>query len=81
MISNIPFARRLCGQTVHGVYGRVVSLSPYAVGQFSHSHDRFAEPITTGDYPQIMKDLKKDKLPSFTDAEKRLLKGSTDFLA
>ncbi|KAJ9110602.1 hypothetical protein QFC22_006701 [Naganishia vaughanmartiniae] len=41
----------------------------------------FAEPITTGDYPQLMKDLKGHRLPSFTEEEKSLLKGSTDFLA
>lgn len=39
----------------------------------------FADPIWKGDYPQIMKDRLGDKLPEFTDAEKKMIKGSSDF--
>lgn len=39
----------------------------------------YADPIWKGDYPQVMKDTLKDRLPSFTEEEKKLLKGSSDF--
>ncbi len=39
----------------------------------------FADPVYFGDYPQIMKDRLGNRLPQFTNAEKELLKGSTDF--
>uniref|UniRef100_A0AAV1TUX5 beta-glucosidase n=1 Tax=Peronospora matthiolae TaxID=2874970 RepID=A0AAV1TUX5_9STRA len=39
----------------------------------------FADPVYTGDYPQVMKDRCGWRLPEFTDDEKTLLKGSSDF--
>jgi beta-glucosidase/6-phospho-beta-glucosidase/beta-galactosidase len=39
----------------------------------------FADPITFGDYPAIMKEVLKDRLPTFSTEERQLLKGSTDF--
>ena len=39
----------------------------------------YADPIYLGDYPQVMKDRLGDRLPAFTDQEKALLKGSSDF--
>ncbi|OWZ22143.1 Beta-glucosidase [Phytophthora megakarya] len=39
----------------------------------------FAEPVYYGDYPQIMKDRCGDRLPKFTEEQKKLLKGSSDF--
>lgn len=39
----------------------------------------FADPIYHGDYPKVMKERIGDKLPEFTDKEKELLKGSSDF--
>jgi len=39
----------------------------------------FADPITFGDYPAIMKEVLKDRLPTFSAEERKLLKGSTDF--
>ncbi|KAL4159051.1 hypothetical protein PRNP1_004822 [Phytophthora ramorum] len=39
----------------------------------------FAEPVFYGDYPQIMKDRCGDRLPKFTEEQKKLLKGSSDF--
>jgi len=41
----------------------------------------FADPIYTGDYPASMKQYVGDRLPTFTDAEKALLNGSSDFYA
>ncbi|XP_065625528.1 vicianin hydrolase-like [Quercus suber] len=41
---------------------------------------QFAHPITYGDYPQSMKSLVGNRLPKFTEAESKLLKGSLDFL-
>ncbi|KAF4040332.1 Glycosyl hydrolase family 1 [Phytophthora infestans] len=38
-----------------------------------------ADPIYKGDYPQIMKDRLGDRLPVFTEEQKKLLKGSSDF--
>lgn len=40
----------------------------------------FTEPIFKGDYPAVMRERLGARLPHFTDAEKALLKGSTDFL-
>lgn len=40
----------------------------------------FASPIfVNGDYPEIMKELVGDRMPKFTDEEKQLIKGSSDF--
>ncbi|CAN1236275.1 Beta-glucosidase 24 [Linum grandiflorum] len=40
----------------------------------------FMDPVTTGDYPKIMKDMVGSRLPKFTPEESQLLKGSLDFL-
>ncbi|MFP4143765.1 MAG: GH1 family beta-glucosidase [Phycisphaeraceae bacterium] len=39
----------------------------------------FADPVYFGDYPNVMKERVGDRLPAFTDEEKALLKGSSDF--
>ena len=39
----------------------------------------FADPIWKGDYPQIMKELVGNRLPKFTEDEKKLILGSSDF--
>ncbi len=39
----------------------------------------FADPIYKGDYPQVMKDRVGDRLPKFTEEEKKMLLGSSDF--
>lgn len=39
----------------------------------------FTDPVYLGDYPQVMKDRVGDRLPRFTEEEKALLKGSSDF--
>lgn len=41
---------------------------------------RYMEPLVYGDYPKSMRDLVKDRLPTFTQEEKKLLKGSFDFI-
>lgn len=41
---------------------------------------RFADPITYGDYPKSMKSTGGKRLPKFTQAESKLLKGSYDFM-
>ncbi|KAK2981654.1 hypothetical protein RJ640_027109, partial [Escallonia rubra] len=40
----------------------------------------FMEPITTGDYPQSMKEYVGSRLPRFTEVQSQLLRGSFDFL-
>ncbi|PON63682.1 Glycoside hydrolase [Trema orientale] len=40
----------------------------------------FMEPLVYGDYPESMKSLVKERLPTFTDEEKELVKGSFDFI-
>ncbi|XP_042505687.1 beta-glucosidase 24-like [Macadamia integrifolia] len=40
----------------------------------------FMNPITSGDYPNIMKERVGKRLPKFTPKESQLLKGSYDFL-
>ncbi|MBK6814113.1 MAG: beta-glucosidase [Saprospiraceae bacterium] len=39
----------------------------------------FADPIYKGDYPPCMKERLGSRLPSFTAAEKNMIKGSSDF--
>ncbi len=39
----------------------------------------FADPVYFGDYPEVMKERIGDKLPRFSEKEKELLKGSSDF--
>ena len=39
----------------------------------------FADPIYLGDYPKVMKKRLKERLPSFSEEEKELIKGSSDF--
>ncbi|KAK2981659.1 hypothetical protein RJ640_027114 [Escallonia rubra] len=40
----------------------------------------FMEPITTGDYPQSMKEYVGSRLPKFTKLQSEMLRGSFDFL-
>jgi beta-galactosidase len=40
----------------------------------------FSDPFFFGDYPHEMRDILKDRLPRFTDTQRRELIGSTDFL-
>ena len=39
----------------------------------------FSDPVFFGDYPAAMKQILGERLPSFSDEEKQLLKGSADF--
>lgn len=39
----------------------------------------FADPVYFGDYPESMRKGVGDRLPTFTDEEKQLVKGSSDF--
>jgi len=39
----------------------------------------YADPVYLGDYPEVMKQRVGDRLPKFTDDEKKLIKGSSDF--
>jgi beta-glucosidase len=48
---------------------------------FDFSIGWFGGPWTDGDYPQSLKDTLGDLLPSLTDEEKELIKGSCDFFA
>ncbi|XP_030494615.2 beta-glucosidase 12-like [Cannabis sativa] len=40
----------------------------------------YLEPLIFGDYPQIMRDYVQERLPIFTIEEKRLIRGSLDFI-
>ena len=39
----------------------------------------FADPIWKGDYPEVMKQRLGHRLPTFTEDEKKMIKGSSDF--
>ena len=39
----------------------------------------FADPIYFGEYPEVMRERLGDRLPSFSDEDVKLIKGSTDF--
>lgn len=38
------------------------------------------EPLVSGDYPNIMRKIAGSKIPSFTDRQKKQLKGAFDFI-
>ncbi|TXG67719.1 hypothetical protein EZV62_008994 [Acer yangbiense] len=40
----------------------------------------FLKPLVSGHYPKIMRMIAKDRLPKFTPKEKKLVKGSVDFM-
>ncbi|KAK1564341.1 hypothetical protein Q3G72_001094 [Acer saccharum] len=40
----------------------------------------FMEPLVYGDYPRIMREIVKDRLPTFSAEEKKLIQGSFDFI-
>ncbi len=39
----------------------------------------FADPIYFGDYPEVMKERVGDRLPEFSEADRKLIQGSSDF--
>jgi len=39
----------------------------------------FADPVYKGDYPEVMRNRLGDRLPQFSEAEKAMIKGSSDF--
>ncbi|KAM3350521.1 hypothetical protein ACQJBY_022945 [Aegilops geniculata] len=41
---------------------------------------RFLDPLINGQYPQIMQDLVKERLPRFTPDEAKVVKGSADWI-
>jgi beta-glucosidase len=41
---------------------------------------RFLDPLINGHYPEIMKEIVKERLPKFTPDEIALVKGSNDFI-
>ncbi|OVA11631.1 Glycoside hydrolase [Macleaya cordata] len=51
-----------------------------AARAFSFGVGWFLEPLVYGDYPFIMKAIVDDRLPSFTDKEKDMIKGAYDFI-
>lgn len=44
------------------------------------SINRVLEPLFNGDYPKVMRQLVGDRLPRFTEKERKMVKGSTDFI-
>ncbi|PQM39904.1 beta-glucosidase 12 isoform X2 [Prunus yedoensis var. nudiflora] len=48
--------------------------------RYQASQMEFAEPLTSGDYPQSMRSLVGGRLPKFTKEQSKLLIGSFDFL-
>lgn len=41
-------------------------------------YDRFADPITYGDYPKTMRELVGNRLPKFTKKQSKMVRGSFD---
>lgn len=42
--------------------------------------NRLLDPVIHGDYPAKMRELVGNRLPTFTEEQKTLIKGSTDFI-
>ena len=40
----------------------------------------FMDPLTKGEYPQTMRDTAGDRLPSFSEEQKKLITGAIDFV-
>lgn len=40
---------------------------------------RFLDPLINGQYPKVMQDIVKDRLPKFTPEQAKLVKGSSDY--
>ncbi|XP_020585637.1 beta-glucosidase 22-like isoform X2 [Phalaenopsis equestris] len=47
----------------------------------SFMFDWVLSPVTIGDYPELMKSIASTRLPSFTNSQSEVLKGSFDFMA
>lgn len=45
-----------------------------------YTYIRYMEPLVYGDYPKSMRKLVKDRLPTFSNEEKKMIKGSFDFI-
>jgi beta-glucosidase/6-phospho-beta-glucosidase/beta-galactosidase len=45
-----------------------------------HNFGRFVDPVIYGDYPERIKSILGNRLPKFTEAQSKLVKGSIDFL-
>lgn len=43
-------------------------------------HGRVLDPLVFGDYPEIMKENARSRIPSFTEGQSKQLKGSIDFI-
>ena len=41
---------------------------------------RYVEPMVFGDYPKSMRKLVKERLPIFSEEEKKMIKGTSDFI-
>lgn len=41
---------------------------------------RYAEPLVFGDYPKSMRDVVKERQPIFSEEEKKMIKGTMDFI-
>jgi hypothetical protein len=48
------------------------------INQIKWSWFRFLDPLINGKYPKTMQDIVKDRLPSFTPEQAKLVKGSSD---
>jgi len=44
------------------------------------STNRILDPVVYGDYPKIMRELVGNRLPNFTEDEKKMVAGSIDFI-
>jgi beta-glucosidase len=42
--------------------------------------NRYIEPLTFGEYPKSMRELVKERLPIFSKEEKKMIKGTFDFI-
>ncbi|CAL9236909.1 unnamed protein product [Arabidopsis halleri] len=84
---------RKCNKTQDGQIGIVLSplwFEPYDSASFADNEavkralatelDWHLDPVIHGDYPEMMKKLAGNRLPSFTPAQSKMLKNSSDFI-
>ncbi|KAK9278805.1 hypothetical protein L1049_028384 [Liquidambar formosana] len=72
------------GISLVGQYFEPYSESPEDVAAVGRALDFYLgwymDPLVNGDYPRSMRNLVKNRLPTFTKAEKKMVKGSCDFI-
>jgi beta-glucosidase/6-phospho-beta-glucosidase/beta-galactosidase len=70
----------LVGKTVTVIFHETSRFSFDTSLIFLYRKFRFLDPLLNGQYPKTMQDIVKERLPSFTPEQSKLVKGSVDYI-